>query len=187
MIFKSISRIWKCFCDFWLMLKIIYSEKCRVINQGSNPRMLWTTLERLRVHRAYHCADHRHLSDCSWESLIKSCCVRQLLNVSYFLSRASGLVVSSTNSQSFKCCSQHAWVRTSVDYSTFFWIYYFRHQPKSQKHFQIMDFERLRLRVCKRLICERNVALDRPEISQLNIYIVTNYSSRVGDRHLNDC
>ena len=41
---------------------------------------------------------------------------------------------------------------------------------KSQKHFQIMDFEKLRLRVCKCLICERNVALDRPEISQLNIF-----------------
>ena len=50
-----------------------------------------------------------------------------------------------------------------------------------------MNFEKLRLRVCKCLICERNVALDRPEISQLNIYIVTNYSSRVGDRHLNNC
>ena len=52
------------------------------------------------------------------------------LNVSYFLSSANGLVVSSTNSQSFKCCSQHVWVWTLVDYSTFFWRFYFRHQPK---------------------------------------------------------
>ena len=67
-------------------------------------------------------------------------------------------------------------------------IFFSTSTKKSQKHFQIMDFEKLRLRVCKCLICERsrNVALDRPEISQLNIsiYIVTNCSwRRVGNRH----